>query len=464
MALIASISGIRGTIGGAPGSGLTPPDIVRFTAAYGKLVLSRKTVGKPLVVVGRDGRISGPMVEYMVLGTLAGMGIDTVHLGLASTPTVELAVPHFRAQGGIIITASHNPMEWNALKLLNEAGEFITDKEGKEIMHIAGSVTVEYARVNDIGSVTTVNDFDDTHIGRILDLDLVSTEAIQEAGFTVVVDGINSVGGIIVPRLLHKLGVKNVVCINAEPDGYFAHPPEPLPDHLTDICEKVKAERADLGIVVDPDVDRLALVDEKGKLFGEEYTLVAVADYVLMHRPGNTVSNLSSSRALRDITVQYGGKYAASAVGEVNVVQKMKETGAVIGGEGNGGVIYPVLHYGRDALAGIALFLSHLAKSGETCSALRARYPDYYLIKEKAVLGDEVEPEKLFSKLENHFAGESLNREDGLRIDFDHAWVHLRLSNTEPIVRIYAEADDRTEALSRVEEIMRLTGLKRKNS
>jgi len=464
MTLIASISGIRGTIGGVPGRGLTPPDIVRFTAAYGHLLLSCNFAEKPRVVVGRDGRVSGPMVEQLVLGTLAGMGIDTVHLGLASTPTVEMAVPHFRAQGGIILTASHNPMEWNALKLLNEAGEFITDEEGKEILRIAGSGTVEYARVDHIGNIRAVNDFDDIHIARILDLDLVNTEAIREAGFTVVVDGINSVGGIIVPRLLYELGVKKVICINGEPDGHFAHSPEPLPDHLTDICEKVKAEKADLGIVVDPDVDRLALVDEKGELFGEEYTLVAVADYVLMHQPGNTVSNLSSTRALKDITVTYGGKYTASAVGEVNVVQKMKETGAVIGGEGNGGVIYPALHYGRDALVGIALFLSHLAKRGETCSALRACYPNYYMVKEKAVLDDKADPDILFSKLESHFAGELLNREDGLRIDFDHAWVHLRKSNTEPIVRIYAEADNESEAQARVEEVMRLTGLKRKDS
>ncbi len=450
MTLIASISGIRGTIGGEPGKGLTPPDILGFSAAFASLIRQQ---GGSRVVVGRDGRTSGPMLEQLVLGTLTGMGIDVIHLGLSATPTVEMAVSHFSADGGIILTASHNPAEWNALKLLNAQGEFLNDEAGKKILELAQSGNFVYAGVHELGRVIPEKAFDEIHIRRILDQDLVDVPSIRKAAFRVVVDGINSVGGLVVPRLLAALGVEEVHVINGDPDGKFAHPPEPVPANLEEICKAVTEHKAHLGIVVDPDVDRLALVDETGKLFGEEYTLVAVADYILKHQPGNTVSNLSSSRALRDITEKYGGSYAAAAVGEVNVVKKMKETGAVIGGEGNGGVIWPALHYGRDALAGIALFLSYLARERVSCSALRSGFPDYYMVKDKIHLTEDLDPDQLLEKLAETYAGEPLNREDGLRIDFDRGWVHLRKSNTEPILRIYAEAEEDTLARKWVQEI-----------
>ncbi len=439
MTLIKSISGIRGTIGGKPDQGLTPIDIVKYTAAYVSLLKKSQTGKKLQVVIGRDARISGPMVEQLVIGTLQGMGVDVINLGLSTTPTVEVAVAHFKAAGGIILTASHNPIQWNALKLLNHKGEFISGAEGQELLILAEENNVEFAEVENLGKLTVVNDFVAEHIKMILADELVNPEVIKAANFSVVVDGVNSSGGIYVPQLLEALGVKTIININAEPTGHFAHNPEPLPEHLTEISAKVKEQQAQLGIVVDPDVDRLAFVCEDGSMFGEEYTLVAVADYVLKNRPGNTVSNLSSTRALRDVTRQHGGEHFAAAVGEVNVVEKMKATNAVIGGEGNGGVIYPPLHYGRDALMGIALFLTHLAQTKQSMTGLRKSYPAYFMSKNKIDLNQSINVDEVLEQTRDNYAKEEVNTIDGVKIDFSEGWVHLRKSNTEPIIRIYAE-------------------------
>lgn len=434
MTLIKSISGIRGTIGGAPGDNFTPVDIVSFTSSYGAWLLQS---GKaPLVVVGRDGRMSGEWVSQLVTATLRSLGISVLDLGLSTTPTVEMAVPLENAGGGIILTASHNPRQWNALKLLNDKGEFLSQADAEAFMN----TPVHFAEVQDAGEYRQDPAYIHKHIDKILELPLVDVEAIRERGFKIVVDAINSSGAIAVPALLERLGC-TCILINGEPNGRFAHNPEPLPEHLTDLCNEVNFHKADLGIAVDPDVDRLALVCETGDLFGEEYTLVAVADYVLSHRVGATVSNLSSTRALRDITLQYGGQYFASAVGEVHVVAKMKETQAVIGGEGNGGIIYPDLHYGRDALVGIALFLSHLAKSGVRASIMRRHYPNYTISKNKMELDPNLDLDHLLVKLREKYRQHPTNTEDGLKIDFEEGWIHLRKSNTEPIIRIYTESN-----------------------
>lgn len=439
LTLIKSISGIRGTIGGKAGENLTPEDIMKFTSAFGTLLRQRSRSKK--IVIGRDARPSGAMVSALVSNTLISLGIDVMDLGLSTTPTVEMAVVMEKAAGGIIITASHNPEEWNALKLLNSKGEFIADQDGREVLRIAEAGEYSYASVQQLGSYRVNSEYIDRHIQKILALKLVNTKAIRARNFSIAVDAINSSGAIAVPALLKALGVKKVHLIHGEPTGRFAHNPEPLPENLKSLSAKVKQSKADLGIAVDPDVDRLALVCENGSTFGEEYSLVAVADYVLKSRKGNTVSNLSSTRALRDITEQAGGKYSATAVGEVNVVQKMKEVKAVIGGEGNGGIIYPALHYGRDALVGIALFLSHLALSGKKCSGLRATYPDYTISKNKIQLLPGTDMERLFTLLGKKYSGHPVNTVDGLKIEFaDKRWVHLRRSNTEPIIRIYAEA------------------------
>jgi phosphomannomutase len=439
MTLIKSISGIRGTIGGLPGDNLTPLDVVKFTAAYGSFIKQKVSGRRCKVVVGRDARISGPMVEQLVCATLTALGIDVVNAGLATTPTVEVAVTEAGADGGIILTASHNPKQWNALKLLNAAGEFISAAEGQLILDIAASESFVFAEVDQLGQTNAMS-FDEVHIQKILALPLVNTEAIRNAGFIVAVDAVNSVGGIVVPKLLKALGVQTIIPLYCTADGHFPHNPEPLPEHLTDIARVVKENKADLGFVVDPDVDRLAIVCEDGSMFGEEYTLVAVADYVLAKTPGNTVSNLSSSRALKDVTEKYGQQYFASAVGEVNVVEKMKQVNAIIGGEGNGGVIYPALHYGRDALVGIALFLSHLAESKCSCSDLRKKYPSYVISKNKIELSPNVDLNRILEAVKNEFKQYPQNNSDGLRIDFENEWVHLRRSNTELIIRIYAES------------------------
>ncbi|MGY3213507.1 phosphoglucosamine mutase [Mucilaginibacter sp. HD30] len=444
MTLIKSISGIRGTIGGAAGDGLTPLDIVKFTSAYGAWII--KNGGAKKVVVGRDARISGSMVNNLVTGTLMGLGIDVVDIGLSTTPTVEVAVPLEQAGGGIILTASHNPKQWNALKLLNAKGEFISDADGKELLEIAESSAFEYAEVNALGKVTYDESYLQKHIDQILALPLVDVEAIANANFKVVIDCVNSTGGIFVPALLAALGVKIVHKLFCEPDGEFPHNPEPLPENLTALSKEVLAKNADLGIAVDPDVDRLCFVCEDGNMFGEEYTLVAVADYVMKNTKGNTVSNLSSTRALRDVTELAGGEYYAAAVGEVNVVNKMKEVNAVIGGEGNGGVIYPELHYGRDALAGIALFLTHLAKYGRPVSVLRRSYPGYFISKNKITLTPEMDIDALLLKVEDRYKNQPYSTIDGLKIEFDKQWVHLRRSNTEPIIRIYSESESETAA------------------
>ena len=445
MTLIKSISGIRGTIGGGVGDNLTPIDTVKFTTAFAKL-LAEYNPGKRLrVVVGRDARLSGEMVENLVVGTLLGCGVDVINVGLCTTPGVEVAVVAKGADGGIILTASHNPKQWNALKLLGSAGEFLSDAEGKRVLAHAESDELTYAPIDEIGVVEECSDFNDEHIDKVLALDLVDVEAVRNAGFKVVVDAVNSVGGVVIPRLLERMGVE-VVKLNCEPTGQFAHNPEPIPENLTEISEVVRAEGADLGVVVDPDVDRLALVQETGEMFGEEYTLVAVADYVLSHTPGSTVSNLSSSRALRDVTVARGGSYEAAAVGEVNVVTKMKATGAVIGGEGNGGVIYPASHYGRDALVGVALLLTHLAKSGKKMSELRAEYPEYYISKNKIELTPEIDVDKVLWEILNRYTDYNVTDIDGVKVDFEEGWVHLRKSNTEPIIRIYSEAHSTEEA------------------
>ena len=439
MTLIKSISGIRGTIGGSRGENLTPIDTVLYAAAYGTFIKNHRTKENYRVVVGRDARISGEMLQQLVMNTLAGMGIDVVDLGLSTTPTVEMAVIMEKADGGIILTASHNPAQWNALKLLNHEGEFLNADEGKKILEIADSGDIVFSEVHKLGEISKNEAYIDMHIDEILDLELVNTEAIKKANFRVVVDGVNSTGGIAVPLLLNALGV-HAVKLYCEPNGRFPHNPEPLAEHLTDLMELVVAEKADFGIVVDPDVDRLAFVDENGDMFGEEYTLVAVADYILKHRSGNTVSNMSSSRALRDVTEKHGGKYTASAVGEVNVVQTMKDTNAVIGGEGNGGIIYPELHYGRDSLVGIALFLSYLAELNMPVSELRKTYPAYFFSKKKIELTPELDVDGILSAMAKKYAAEDISTVDGVKIDFPENWVHLRKSNTEPIIRIYAEA------------------------
>lgn len=455
MSLIKSISGIRGTIGGPAGEGLTPIDVVKFTSAFATF-LQRQNGGRRLrLAVGRDARISGAMVDRLVVGTLQGMGIDVLETGLSTTPTTEMTVIDAHCDGGIIITASHNPKHWNALKLLNAKGEFINDAEGKEVLRLAESGEVLYAEVDDLGQVTVEEDWIDRHIQRVLALPLVDSAAIARAGFKVAVDAVNSTGGLAIPRLLRALGVRDVVELNCEPTGHFAHNPEPIPQNLTQISEVVAREKCDLGIVVDPDVDRLALVCETGEMFGEEYTLVSVADYVLQHTPGNTVSNLSSSRALRDVTHRYSGcSYAASAVGEVNVTTLMKETHAVIGGEGNGGVIYPELHYGRDALVGVALFLTLLAKRGMKVSELRRSYPEYIISKNRKDLTPEMDVDALLAKVAALYRSRSgceVSTVDGVKIDFADGWVHLRKSNTEPIIRIYSEAatEERANDLAR---------------
>ncbi|MCW5520408.1 phosphoglucosamine mutase [Aureitalea sp. L0-47] len=439
MTLIKSISGIRGTIGGKQGENLTPIDAVAFAAAYGTYIKKQRNKENYRVVVGRDARISGAMIQELVMNTLVGLGIHVIDLGLSTTPTVEVAVPLEHADGGIILTASHNPKQWNALKLLDMNGEFLNAEAGQEILDLASSGEVVFAEVDDLGRITKNEAYIDIHIDEIIALPLVNTEAIKKANFRVVVDGVNSTGGIAVPLLLERLGV-HPVKLYCEPTGHFPHNPEPLKEHLGDLMEKVLDENADFGIVVDPDVDRLAFIDEKGEMFGEEYTLVAVADYVLSRTPGNTVSNMSSSRALRDITNKHGGTYTASAVGEVNVVRMMKDTNAVIGGEGNGGVIYPDLHYGRDSLVGIALFLSHLAELNCTVSELRKTYPAYFSSKKKIQLTPELDVDAILSEMESRYASEEINTIDGVKIDFPEYWVHLRKSNTEPIIRIYCEA------------------------
>ena len=438
MSLVKSISGIRGTIGGRVGEGLNPVDIVRFTAAYA----TQRRAAMPdnnTIVVGRDARLSGAMVERIVCGTLMGMGYNVVNIGLASTPTTELAVTGEKAAGGIILTASHNPKQWNALKLLNEKGEFLNDAEGKEVLAIAEHEDFTFAEVDNLGHITE-KDYLPYHIQQVLDLELVHTEAIAAKNFTVAIDCVNSVGGIAIPAVLKALGVKNIIELNCEPTGRFAHNPEPLPQHLTEISDLLKSGKADVGFVVDPDVDRLAIICENGDMFGEEYTLVSVADYILSHTPGNTCSNMSSTRALSDVTRAHGGSYSASAVGEVNVVTEMKRTNAVIGGEGNGGVIYPAAHYGRDALVGIGLFLSSLAEKNCTVSQLRATFPNYFISKNRIDLKPEMDVDAILARVKNIYKNERVNDIDGVKIDFAEGWVHLRKSNTEPIIRVYSEA------------------------
>lgn len=454
MSLIKSISGIRGTIGGNVNDNLTPVDTVKFAAAYGSWLIHRNPKKTKLkVVIGRDARISGKMISSLVANTLVGMGIDVIDLGLSTTPTVEIAVPMEKADGGIILTASHNPKQWNALKLLNEKGEFLNGKDGLHILTIAENDSYIFAKVDDLGIYSKEKGYFEKHINAVLDLDLVNAEAIKKAKFKVVVDAVNSTGGIVIPKLLEKLGVK-CIKLYCDPTGDFPHNPEPLKEHLTDISELVVKENADLGIVVDPDVDRLALVCEDGSMFGEEYTLVACADYVLKNTKGDTVSNLSSSRALHDITVKHGGKYQASAVGEVNVVQLMKDNKAIIGGEGNGGIIYPASHYGRDSLVGIALFLSHLATSKLSCRNLRNTYPAYFMSKNKIQLTPDLNVDNILKKVTKRYKNEKVNTIDGVKIDFADQWVHLRKSNTEPIIRIYTESTSQVKADKLAEKMM----------
>ncbi|OYU55308.1 MAG: phosphoglucosamine mutase [Chitinophagaceae bacterium BSSC1] len=457
MALIKSISGIRGTIGGVPGDNLSPLDVVRFTAAYGswlKESLNDGTSVRKKVVIGRDGRISGELVQRIVISTLNALGIDVVDLGLSTTPTVEMAVVFEKADGGIILTASHNPKEWNALKLLNNKGEFISGDEGAKILEIAAADLFHFADVDNLGSYTTNKTALEKHIQMVVDYPLVDIAAIKKAGFKIVLDAINSTGATAVPQLLKALGVDDIVVLNGEVNGQFAHNPEPLPEHLNQLCNEVNKQKAHMGIAVDPDVDRLCFVCEDGTLFGEEYTLVAVADYVLKHRKGNTVSNLSSTRALRDVTEKHGGQYFPSAVGEVNVVNMMKESKAVIGGEGNGGIIVPDLHYGRDALIGIALFLTHLAHEKKTVKQLRSSYPDYFISKNKIELNQGTDLKKIFSVIQKKYKKQPINTIDGLKIEFDTDWVHLRPSNTEPIIRIYAESNFQTTAANIAKRLM----------
>ena len=446
MSLIKSISGIRGTIGGAPGEGLSPLDIVKFTAAYATFIEKTTTRKNRTIVVGRDARLSGKMVNDIVVGTLTAMGFDVINIGLASTPTTEIAVTGENACGGIILTASHNPKQWNALKLLNEDGEFLNDAQGKEVLKIAEEGSYSFAEVDALGKEYKNNTYNMRHIEQVLALEAVDVEAIRKADFTVAVDAVNSVGGVVIPQLLRALGVKNIIELNCEANGKFAHTPEPIPQNLTQISELMAGGKADVGFVVDPDVDRLAIVMENGEMFVEEYTLVSIADYLLSLNPGPTVSNLSSSRALRDVTRKHGCEYSAAAVGEVNVTTKMKETGAVIGGEGNGGVIYPAAHYGRDALVGVALFLTLLAKSGKKVSELRKDYPDYFISKKKITLDASTDVDAILQKIKSEFEGENITDIDGVKIDFKEGWVHLRKSNTEPIIRIYSEAKSMKEA------------------
>lgn len=454
MPLIKSISGIRGTIGGKVDQGLTPIDAVKFAAAYGTWLKNRNPNTRLKVVIGRDARLSGQMISDLVCSTLIGLGIDVINLGLSTTPTVEVAVPLEKAQGGIILTASHNPKQWNALKLLNEKGEFISGKEGEDLLKIAASDAFEFAEVDDLGNITNDDSYLQKHIDAVLALPLVDVEAVKNANFKVVVDAVNSTGGVFVPALLKALGVTQITELYCEPTGHFPHNPEPLPEHLTDLSDKIKEVGADLGITVDPDVDRLAMVCEDGSMFGEEYTLVAVSDYVLTHTPGTTVSNLSSTRALRDVTEAKGQKYFAAAVGEVNVVEKMKTEKAIIGGEGNGGIIYPESHYGRDALVGIALFLTHLAKTGKKVSELRDSYPKYVISKNKIELTPEINVDEVLEKMAAKYAHEEVDTIDGVKIYIGNEWVHLRKSNTEPIIRIYSESKDETSANLLAEKIM----------
>ncbi|MEO0065663.1 MAG: phosphoglucosamine mutase [Bacteroidota bacterium] len=454
MALIKSISGIRGTIGGQPGDTLSPLDIVKFTSAYGTMLKNANPENKK-IVIGRDGRISGSMVQGLVANTLIALGFDVIDLGLSTTPTVEMAVVMEKAVGGIILTASHNPKEWNALKLLNNKGEFISGSEGKQLLEIAQNEAFSYSTVDELGSITNGTDLLQKHIEACVNYPLVNREAIAAADFSIVIDAINSSGAIAVPALLDALGVKKYTVLNGEVNGQFAHNPEPLPEHLRDLCNEVNRQKASMGIAVDPDVDRLCFVCEDGSLFGEEYTLVAIADYILKHRKGNTVSNMSSTRALKDITIKHGGTYTASAVGEVNVVSKMKAVNAVIGGEGNGGIIVPDLHYGRDALIGIALFLTHLAIEKKTVKQLRNSYPDYFMSKNKIELTADVNLSSIFTKIKEKYSKHPINEEDGLKIEFDNDWVHLRSSNTEPIIRIYAESNSETVASNIAKQLMK---------
>jgi phosphomannomutase len=440
MSLIKSISGIRGTIGGPVGDGLNPLDIVRFTAAYATYIKANKKTGSNKIVVGRDARISGEMVYHLVSGTLLGMGFDVVNIGLVSTPTTELAVTFEKAAGGIILTASHNPRQWNALKLLNENGEFLNAPEGENVLKIAANESFEFSPVDELGKLSENFSYNEKHIENVLSLSLVDIAAIKAADFSVAIDCVNSVGGIIIPALLKALGVTKIEELNCEPNGQFSHNPEPVPENLTEISTLMKNGKADVGFVVDPDVDRLAIICEDGSMFGEEYTLVSISDYVLRHTPGNTVSNLSSTRALRDVTNKYGCKYTAAAVGEVNVVATMKATNAVIGGEGNGGVIYPASHYGRDALVGIALFLTHLAKTRLKVSELKKTYPEYFISKNKIQLTPSIDVTAILNEIKNSYKQYEVNDIDGVKIDFPTGWVHLRKSNTEPIIRIYSES------------------------
>lgn len=453
MTLISSISGTRGTIGGAAGNNLTPLDVVQFTAAYGMWLTLKSDVRR--VVLGRDARPSGDMVHRLVCGTLMGLGFEVIDLGLSTTPTVEVAVPDFGAAGGIILTASHNPVEWNALKLLNHRGEFVTKKDGLEILEIHRNGYYQFSDVRELGSVREVEDYEATHIEKILALNLVDRYAIEKANLKVVVDGVNSSGGVYVPQLLRALGVKDIVEVNCTPTGWFSHNPEPLAENLTDLSRHIAEHGADLGIAVDPDVDRLVLIDNLGQLFGEEYTIVAVADYVLRHTKSAVVTNLSSSRAMRDVAARHGCRYYAAAVGEVNVVEIMKRTDALIGGEGNGGVIYPELHYGRDALVGIALFLSHLVKSGLTTRELRATYPDYFMAKRKVNLTEGMDIDALLKAFQAQHPPAQVNTADGVKVDFEDSWVHLRKSNTEPIIRVYTEAPTQAAADDLAEQVIK---------
>ncbi|MCC8119955.1 MAG: phosphoglucosamine mutase [Bacteroidales bacterium] len=456
MALVKSISGIRGTIGGKSGDGLNPVDIAKFTAAYATFIKRNAGVEQGVIVVGRDARLSGKMVSDIVVGVLCGMGLDVVNIGLATTPTTEIAVTGEKALGGIIITASHNPKQWNALKLLNARGEFLDAKEGAEVLALADNEDYDFADVDHLGHEYVNNTYARKHIQQVLALPLVDAEAIKKANFTVAVDAVNSVGGIVIPELLRALGVKNIIELNCEANGKFAHTPEPIPENLTQISELMAGKVADVAFVVDPDVDRLAIIMEDGRMMGEEYTLVSIADYVLSHTPGNTVSNLSSSRALADVTRKHGGEYTAAAVGEVNVTTKMKEVGAVIGGEGNGGVIYPEIHYGRDALVGVALFLTMMAKSGKKVSEIRAEMPEYAIAKTKVELTPEIDVDAILDEVKRTYANERLTTIDGVKIDFPDGWVHLRKSNTEPIIRIYSEAHTMDEAKALGEKIKKI--------
>lgn len=467
MTLIKSISGIRGTIGGKVGDNLTPVDAVKFASAYGTFLKNNRDSSKAqndklVVVIGRDARISGPMIHNLVVNTLIGLGIDVIDLGLSTTPTVEVAVPLEKADGGIILTASHNPKQWNALKLLNEKGEFLSGADGAKILEIAEAEAFDFADVDSLGEITINDSYMDIHIDEVLELPLVDAEAVAKRKFKVVVDGVNSSGGIVIPNLLEQMGVE-VVKLYCEPNGHFPHNPEPLKEHLGDICKLVVEEKADFGIVVDPDVDRLAFISNDGEMFGEEYTLVAVADYVLSKTPGNTVSNMSSSRALRDITQKHNGSYQASAVGEVNVVELMKATNAIIGGEGNGGIIYPELHYGRDSLVGVALFLTHLASLDMTVAELRASYPQYYMSKNKIELTPQIDVDAILTAMTQKYQHEDISTIDGVKIDFATEWVHLRKSNTEPIIRIYTEAPTQAAAdalaLRIIDEIKAVAGI-----